>query len=41
MHREISPLRQAEDAVLVDTSSMTIDQVVETIMELINNKRQR
>lgn len=35
MHRETSPLRQAEDAVLVDTSEMTIDQVVDRIVELI------
>lgn len=34
MHREHSPLRQAEDAVLVDTSDMTIDQVAARIMEL-------
>lgn len=32
-HREIAPLRQAEDAVLLDSSSMTIDQVVEAILE--------
>lgn len=34
MNREVSPLKQAEDAVLVDTSDMSIDQVVERIMEL-------
>lgn len=34
MHREISPLKQAEDAILVDTSYMTIDEVVDRIMEL-------
>ena len=34
MTREISPLRQAEDAVLVDSSDMTIDQVAETILNL-------
>lgn len=32
MHREISPLRQAEDAVLVDSSDMTIEEVVCEIM---------
>ena len=31
MHREIAPLKQAEDAVLVDSSNMTIDEVVEAI----------
>ena len=35
MHREIAPLRQAEDAVLVDSSSMSIDQVVETMMAIV------
>ena len=34
MNREVSPLKQADDAVLVDTSDMSIDQVVERIMEL-------
>ena len=31
MNREISPLVQASDAILLDTSSMAIDQVVEAI----------
>ncbi len=39
MTREISPLRQAEDAVLVDTSSMNIDQVTDRICELIGERR--
>lgn len=34
MNREISPLRQAEDAVLVDTSDMTIDEAVAEILDL-------
>ncbi|MBR5509119.1 MAG: (d)CMP kinase [Lachnospiraceae bacterium] len=34
MNREHSPLRQAEDAVLVDSSDMTIDEVVERIIGL-------
>ena len=34
MTREISPLRQAEDAVLVDSSYLTIDEVVEKIIGL-------
>ena len=33
MHRDISPLRQAEDATLVDSSDMTIDQVVQAIID--------
>lgn len=35
MHREISPLKQAEDAVLVDSSDMTIEEVVEAILTLV------
>ena len=34
MNREIAPLKQAEDAVLVDSSDMTIDEVVETIKKI-------
>lgn len=34
MHRETSPLKQAEDAVLVDTSDMSIDEVIEKIISL-------
>jgi cytidylate kinase len=35
MHREISPLRQAEDAVLLDTSDMDIPQVVDAVRKLV------
>lgn len=38
MHREISPLCQAEDAILVDASEMNIDQVVERVLELYREK---
>ncbi|SDA27827.1 cytidylate kinase [Ruminococcus sp. YE71] len=31
-HREIAPLRQAEDAQLIDSTSMTIDEVVDAIV---------
>lgn len=34
MTREIAPLRQAEDAVLIDSSYMTIDEVAEAILDL-------
>ena len=34
MNREIAPLRQAEDATLVDSSNMTIDEVVTAILAL-------
>ena len=33
-NRAIAPLKQAEDAILVDTSNMDIDQVVDRIMEI-------
>ena len=39
MHRETSPLKQAEDAVLVDSSEMNIDQVVETIRSIYEEKK--
>lgn len=35
MNREISPLRQAEDAILLDSSDLTIDEVVEKIIGLV------
>ena len=38
MTRAASPLRQAKDAVLVDSSEMTIDQVTETILNLAADK---
>ena len=34
MNRETAPLRQAEDAVLIDSSDMSIDEVVEAIKNL-------
>ncbi len=39
MHRETSPLRQAPDAVLLDTSFMTVEEVVERLMELCRERR--
>ncbi len=36
MKREIAPLKQAPDAVLVDSSHMTIDEVSEKIISLVN-----
>ena len=33
MTREVAPLKQAEDAILVDSSNMTIDEVVRTICD--------
>ncbi len=38
MHREASPLMQAEDAVVVDSSDMDIDQVVDAILGLCSER---
>jgi cytidylate kinase len=38
MHRENSPLMQAEDAILVDSSYMTIDEVAAEILRLYEEK---
>ena len=39
MHRANSPLRQAEDAVYLDTSDMNIEQVTDKIIELFNERK--
>jgi len=39
MNRETAPLKQAEDAVLVDSSYMTIEEVVEEIIKISERKR--
>lgn len=39
MTREFAPLKQAEDAVLLDTSYMDISEVVNAILELYKNKK--
>jgi cytidylate kinase len=39
MSREVSPLRQAEDAVLVDSSDLTIDEVAQRIIKMFQEKR--
>ena len=36
--REFAPLRQADDAILVDTTHLTIEEVVQTILRLIDQK---
>ena len=37
--REIAPLKKADDAIYVDSSDMTIDEVVSTIEKIISEKR--
>ena len=39
MTREIAPLKQADDAVLVDSSNMNIDEVTECIINIIKERR--
>ncbi|MEX0380611.1 (d)CMP kinase [Leuconostoc sp. MS02] len=38
-HREISPLVQAKDAILVDTTGQSIEEVVSKITEIIKNNQ--
>ena len=38
MHREIAPLRQAEDAVLVDTGALDLEQSFQPLLNLIRAK---
>ncbi|MBQ8043406.1 MAG: (d)CMP kinase [Clostridia bacterium] len=38
MTREVSPLKQAEDAVYVDTSDMTIDEVINHLYKLAKDR---
>ena len=37
MNRDISPLRKAEDAITVDTTSKTIEEVTEELLKLVEN----
>ena len=39
MNREIAPLKQAEDAILVDTSDMNIEEVVAKLTQIIEEKK--
>lgn len=38
MNRTVSPLKKADDAVELDTSDMSLDQVVEAVMKLVEDK---
>ena len=37
-HRKVSPLTQAKDAILINTTSLNIDQVVNEIMKIVKTK---
>lgn len=39
MHREIAPLKQAEQAVYLDSSELAIEQVVGKIREMIEDRK--
>ena len=39
MNREVEPLRQAADAVLVDSSELSFEETVERILEIVEEKR--
>lgn len=38
MHREIAPLRQADDAVLLDTSDLSLEESVAALLKIIREK---
>ena len=40
MHRETSPLKQAEDAMLVDSSDLTVEEVIGKILEICEQARE-
>lgn len=37
MHKKVGTLKKADDAVVVDTSNLSIDEVVEKVVEIIKN----
>ena len=37
-HREVSPLRQADDAIVLDNSNLTIDQQLEIALKLVKQR---
>ena len=39
MNRDIAPLKQAEDAVLIDSSDMSIEEVVDRIVSLAESRK--
>lgn len=41
MNRAVSPLKQADDAVLVDTTEMTIDEVIALITKMIKETEEK
>jgi len=40
-NRKVNPLRQADDAILLDTTELNIDQVVEKIVKIIKDRMEK
>ncbi len=38
MHRDVAPLKQADDAVLVDNTGNNLEQSIEQMLEVIKQK---
>ena len=38
MTRAVAPLKQAEDAVLLDTSNITLEQSIDAVLRIIREK---
>lgn len=38
MNRKISPLKKAEDAIVLDTSNLSIDEVVNEVLKLAKQR---
>ena len=41
MHRELSPLKQAEDAILLDTSELDFDEVMREMEKLVETAKKK
>ncbi len=39
--RELAPLKKADDAIYIDTSEMTIDEVIDTIIDYIKSEKHK
>ena len=41
MHRELSPLKQAEDAILLDTSALNFEEVMREMEKLVEAAKEK
>ena len=41
MHKEIGALKKAEDAIVIDCSEMSVEKMVQDVLEIINEKRNK